>query len=231
MTENSESGGGRRKLILWIVILAVVIALVYVFVLGPGGLLSGLNPVEERGFQRDSYEIVIRPADLKVLLGISYTIQNDSRLSNEEVIGRMTTVEGKKYILETGRVDGWDLYMEKTTNSKIGPSAYRSMVELFETAAGAKKAFDRDWFWVYIDPENDQDYISEKSCDFGDECLFFIYDKVTPGSGIANVEYNIGFRYKNVLIQVFVKGADFETEEDDALDAAQLILDRLKEIE
>ncbi len=228
MTEKSESSGGRGKLILWIAIVAIVVILVYVFVLGPGGLLAGEgSPVEERGFQRDSFEIVLRPADLD----ISYTIQNDFRVSNDDVIRRMTAVEGKKYILETGRVDGWDLYMEKTNNTKIGPSGYRSKVELFETNDGASKAFDRDWFWVSIDPDNDPDYISEKSCDIGDECLFIIYDKVIPGSGIANVEYNIGFRYRNVLVQVFVKGADFETKEDDALDAAQLILDSLKEIE
>ena len=228
MTENSGSGGGKGKLILWIVIFAVVVILLYVFVFGPSGLLGGeANLVEERGFQRDSFELVLRPADLD----ISYTIQNDGRLSNEVIIGRMTALIGKTYILETGRVDGWDLYMEKTSNSKIGPSAYRSKVEFFETAAGASKAFDKDWFWVNIDPDNDPDYISEKSCDFGDECLFITYDKVIPGSGIANVEYNIGFRFNNVLIQVLVKGADFETKDNDALDAAQLILDSLKEIE
>ena len=179
MTENSEATGGKGKLILWIGILAIVVILLYVFVLGPGGLLSREgSPVSESGFQVDSFELVIRPEDLD----ISYESKSDTRLSNEEVIGRMTVAEGKKYIQETGRLDGWDMYMEKINIKDIGPSAYRSMVELFETNDGASKAFEKDWFWVYTNPENDPDYISEKSCDFGNECLFVTYDKVTPGS-------------------------------------------------
>ena len=230
MTENSESGGGKGKLILWIVILALVLILAYV-VLMPGGLLSGSGEVDKTGFRGDMHEIVIRPADLELLFGISYTIQHDSRLSNEEVIGRMTAAIGKEYIIETDRVDGWDLYLEKTNNSDIGPTSYRSKVEIFETNDGAKKAFGKDWLWVYTDPDMTPDEYIDKSCKFGNDCIFFMYDEVTPGSGITTVRYDIVFRYKNVLVQLFIKGTDLETNEDDALEAAQLMYDHLTEID
>lgn len=228
MSENSGSGGGKGKLILVIAIFAIVVIIVYVLVVGLGGEAS---PVEERGFIRDMHEIVINPADLEEILGIPYTIQNNSRLSNEEVIRLMTAQIGKEYILETGRVDGWDLYMEKTNYSDIGPSSYRSKVEIFETNEGAKKALSEDWFWVYTDPEKKPDEYIDKSCKFGSECLFFMNEEVTPGTGVANVQYHIVFRYQNVLVQLFVKGTDLETNEDQALEAAQLILDALKDIE
>lgn len=229
-TTDKKEKSGRRRLLIWIVIIGLlaVIALLVIMGGGPGGILSLFGgEVGRRDFVKEMHELVLRPEDLSV----AYNKQHDTRLSNNEVIGMMTVETGKRYILDTGRLDGWDLYMEKSSLTDFGPVAYKSRVEIFETTDGARKAFSEDWHWLYTDPEKEPDEYLDKNCKYGSECLFFLYDDTVPGSGTSIVQYDVVFRYKNVLVWVYARGSDIDTTEDHALDAAQLIYDRLTAID
>jgi len=216
-------------IVLVILVIAVVAFWVSISTGGAGSILGlGLGgPVDTNQFIRNMRAIALLNEDFS----IDYDHISDKHFTNDEVVGRMTLGEGKPYVIETGRVDGWETYLEKTNVRDIGPSVVRSRVEIFETVDGAKKAFGREFLWVYTDPNKTPDEILDKNCKYGDECLLLYYEEVTPGTTAMKVQWDIVFRYKNVVVWVLVRGSDIETYEQDAHDAAQIVLDGLEAIE
>jgi hypothetical protein len=55
-----------------------------------------------------------------------------------------------------------------------------------------------------------------------------MYDDFNQVSGISTLRYSVAFRYKNVLVWVSAKGLEMEIDENDVLDAAKAIYDRLQ---
>jgi hypothetical protein len=212
-------------IILVIVVIAVVIFSLQTSIGGITNILGSGDTISTAEFIRSMDRIVLKNNDFP----ISYQHTDESRFSNDEVIGEMTIEMGKTYIIETSRVDGWEMYIEKLNNKDIGPSIYRSRVEIFETVQGAKLAFSRDWLWVYTNPNKTPDEFIDQNCNFGDECLLFMYQEAKPGA-LTN-EWDVLFRYKNVIAWVMVRGSDLETFEQDALDAAQVVYDRILAID
>jgi hypothetical protein len=194
---------------------------------GIEGAVGGSEPINTNKFISNMHILTLRNDDFPV----NYKHTTNNRISNDKVIGMMTVEKGKSYIIDTGRVDGWDTYIEKLKPNDIGPSYYQSRVEIFETIQGAQTAFSPQYLWVYTNPNRAPGEISDDHCEFGDECLYLSSVDVTPGSTIVNVRWDYVFRYKNVIAWVYVKGTDIETFEEDAHDAAQKVYDRLLALE
>jgi hypothetical protein len=194
---------------------------------GIEGAVGGGKPISTTEFISNMHIITLKNDDFP----IAYKHTTNNRISNDQVIGMMTVEKGKTYILDTGRVDGWDTFIEKLDNKDIGPSSYESRVEIFETVEGAKTAFSPEYLWVYTNNNRAPDEILDDHCEFGDECLYLSYVDVTPGSTTVNVRWDYVFRYKNVIAWVYVKGTDIETFEEDAYNAAKTVYDRLLALE
>jgi hypothetical protein len=240
---------GRKGLIIGIIIILIIALIAYLlfFVWGTASGISSLadrvadiaggvaesvsildkETVDTTSFIRNMHLIVLRNDDFP----IDYKHTSNTRLSNEEIIGEMTVEKGKTYIIQSGRVDGWDTYIDKVYTKDIGPSIYQTRVEIFETTEGAEKAFSPEWLWVYTNPEKAPDKFIDENCQFGDECLLFTYTDLTPGSTTVKVRWDVVFRHKNIIAWVFVKGTDIETFEQDALDGAQVVYDRILALE
>jgi hypothetical protein len=194
---------------------------------GIEGAVGSSDPINTNKFISNMHILTLRNDDFP----IDYKHTTNSRLSNDKLIGMMTVAKGKPYILATGRVDGWDTYIEKVNVNDIGPNYYQSRVEVFETAEGAETAFSPEYLWVYTNPNRTPDEILDDNCEFGNECLYLSYVDVTPGSTTVNVRWDYVFRYKNVIVWVYVKGTDIETFEENAYDAAKMIYDRVLALE
>jgi len=194
---------------------------------GIEGAVGGSEPIDTNKFISNMHILTLKNEDFP----IDYKHTTNGRISNDKVIGMMTIEKGKTYIIDTGRVDGWDTYIEKLKPNDIGPSYYQSRVEIFETVDGAKTAFSPQYLWVYTNPNRAPDKILDDHCEFGDECLYLSYVDVTPGSTIVNVRWDYVFRVKNVIAWVYVKGSDVETFEEDAYNAAQTLYNRILALE
>ena len=248
MSEKGEQTQkkGTSRLILGIILIIILIIVVLLFFGSASGIASVADkvsdiaggvadsanifdgdPVETSKFVSNMHIITLRDSDFAV----SYKHSKNSRLSNDELLGLMTIEAGKTYLIQTGRVDGWDTYIEKLDNKDIGPSFYQTRVEIFETVEGAELAFSPEWLWVYTNIKRAPDEILDDNCEFGDECLYLSYVDTVPGSTIVNVRWDYVFRYKNIIAWVYVKGSDIETFEQDANDAAQLVYDRILALE
>jgi hypothetical protein len=225
-----KSNKGLLIGILIVFVILVIAMIVFWTQTSAGGIadIFGVGgTIDTNQFLRKMRDISLQNDDLS----IAYSSVTDKHFTNEEIAGRMTFEEGKPYVIETGRVDGWETYLEKTNARDIGPSVVRSRVEIFETVNGAKKAFSREFLWVYNDPERKPDEILDENCKYGDECLLLYYEEITPGATAIKVQWDIVFRYKNVVAWVLVRGSDIETYEQDVHDVAQIVLDNLEAID
>jgi hypothetical protein len=234
--KNSISqGGGSKKyfLIIGAIIIAVLVVAVILFGGGSslGGSLGSLgsgSSYDPNKFGSVQDQFVLTPEDFQV----SYFIVpgGKSPFTNKEVVEMVGQVPGKEYILKTGRIDGWETDLGKSNISDIGPSTYRSTVQIFETNDGASTAIGQDWFWS-TDNERAPNSIEESKCSVGDQCVLRSYQTYYVESGLTKVRYEVLFRHKNVLVWVSARGLDIETKEDNAIDAAETIFDRLKNLE
>ncbi len=191
-------------------------------ILGGGGVI---DPVNFRSIQDD---FVVRPEDLPD----EFHIVAGSELpwTNKSIVLEMGEVQGKTYISETGRVDGWQMRLKRTDRTDIAPAVVESTIEIFETKDGARLALSEDWFKAYQDEDRDPDFISG-GCNLGDECILYSYTDYDPATQLTYVRYEIAFVYENVLVWIGTDGLDIDHDESYLLDAAQVILDRLEELE
>jgi len=194
---------------------------------GIEGAVGGSEPIDTNLFISKMHTLTLKNDDFP----IAYNHTTNKQLANNQIIGMMTVEKGKTYILDTGRVNGWDTYIEKTNVNDIGPNFYQSRVEIFETIEGAETAFSPEYLWVYTNPNRAPDEILDDNCEFGNECLYLSYVDVTPGSTTMNLRWDYVFRYKNIIAWVYVKGSNIETFEEDAYDAAKIVYDRILALE
>jgi len=181
-----------------------------------------LDPEE---FAKSLGDYVLRPQDLPN----SYRVPQggERRVSNLGVIQEMGEVAGKHYIVNTGRVEGWYIQLERRKKEDIAPGALESAIELFESSDGAKLALGPEWFKAYKDENKTPTWI-EDSCDLGDECLFYYYQSIDPATNLTKLEYDVAFIYKNVLVWVMGRGLDIDTKSDYVMKAAEAVYKRLE---
>jgi hypothetical protein len=236
----SSDGKGRKSLVPLIVFLLFVIILLIsgvAFLLLSGGdsplSLAG-NLIGSSGFDQDTFivkmnKLVLTPDDMKD----RYTIVPGGNLhmSNSQLSNNMGAAFGKPFILNTGRVDGWDLSMERINPDDFTPEFVRSRVEIYETTDGASTALSEEWFWANQIEERMPDKFLDRSCNVGKDCLTFMYREVKPGAGTATERYDVAYRYDNIVVWVFIKGSEGEVTEDLVLEYGQMVLDKIKLLE
>ncbi|MDH3944526.1 MAG: hypothetical protein OEV06_10580 [Anaerolineae bacterium] len=188
----------------------------------------GLNTVDEEAFTRVQDDYVLRPEDIES----SYYVDSggEKRWANRSVILEMGEVPGKSYVAATGRVDGWYINLRRSDRTDITPATITNTVEVFEKSSGARLALSEEYFKAYHDEDEAFEFI-DRSCNFGSECILYTSEEFHPGSGLTTMRYDIAFVYKNVLVWISATGLDIELNQDDVIELAEIILDKLETFE
>jgi len=237
-SETSSKGSGRKSLVPLIIFLLFVIILlvggVGYLLLSGGNLPISLPSLGSSEVNQDTFivkmnSLVISPGDMES----KYTIipGGNLHMSNSQLSNNMGAAFGKPFILNTGRVDGWDMTMERVNPDDFTPEYLRNRVEIYETAEGASTALSEDWFWAYQVEDRLPDEFLDTSCNLGPDCLTFKYVEAKPGAGYAIERYDVAFRYQNVVGWVFIKGSFGEVSEELVLEYGQMLLDKIKLLE
>lgn len=238
MSENVQpvpkSGSKNLLVVLLVVIVLAIIGVTAFFLLGSGtsllsGSLLGSSEVPQAQFVVSMNKLVLRPQDMSVAYQI--TPGGDLNMSNAQLSNNLGGAFAKPLILNTGRVDGWDLAMERVNPNEFAPAYIRSRVEIFDDSSGAAASLSEDWFWAHQLEDRSPDQILDKSCKVGSDCFTFMYSEVKPGSGVIVERYDAALRYKNVAIWVMIKGQQGEVSEVLVLDYAQMVLDKVKAVQ
>ena len=205
-----------------VVVVLVILGAVYFFARGNA---NNVLPVNE--LVKEARYHVLRPDDLAANY---YLAQGGEKpLTNDHVILSMKVANGKQYILDTGRVDGWEITLLRSSNTDITPEKYNSSISIFETSEGASTALSPQYFWAYTNEDQQPDEILDESCKVGSECILFAYEDYNRVSGVTKMRYDVAFRYKNALVWVSAFGLDIETTPEHVLEAAEIIYQRLVE--
>jgi hypothetical protein len=167
-------------------------------------------------------DIMLIPDDLKV----EYTMQNDREVGNDRMINQINWGDGREYVARTGRINGWNTYMERT-NNEFAPFSYRTRVEVFETVEGAQLAFSDDWNFIFNDTNLEITEFLDLACAFGNECVLAFFEENIPGTTDFNSSYHLVFRYRNTIVYVFAKGLEGTTTEETVFEVADLMISRL----
>ncbi|MGD8634208.1 MAG: hypothetical protein PVF85_11600 [Anaerolineales bacterium] len=170
----------------------------------------------------DNY--VLRPADLPD----EYRIPPgaEQRVSNLGIIQNWGEVRGKRYLVTTGRVEGWWLELERKNKEDIAPYTFQSSIELFESSEGAKLALSPEWFKAYAEDAPEPAWL--EGCDLGDECVFYFYEQLDPTTELTNLRYEVAFAYKNTLVWVMGYGLDIDVTPEYVMNAAEAMYTKLE---
>lgn len=192
------------------------------------GFLGGGQTFDADKFMRVQDDFVLRPDDFE----IGYFVKSDgeSRRGNRQMILEMGEVEGKSYIVETGRVDGWYINLRKSDSTDIAPSTYTNTIDIFETRTGARLAISPEIFKAFNDDSREYEFL-DKNCNYGDECILYTSERFDPATGLTIIRYDVAFVYGNVLVWISATGLDVDISEDQIHDAAQIIIDKLEGFE
>lgn len=172
-------------------------------------------------------QFVLRPTDLpheyKILPG------GEKPYGNSVLLYDMGEVQAKRYIVETGRVAGWVLELERVHKADIIPYTLFSQVELFENVEGAETAFSEAWLPVYQEDEENPRVVHwvEDGCDFGDECLMYYYETLEAATELTRIQYEIAFRYENMTAWIMGRGLDIDMNPEYMLDAAEIVYQKI----
>lgn len=188
------------------------------------GLLGGGRTYDAQDLVRAQADFVLRPADFEV----DYFVESDGekRRGNRLVILEMGEVEGKEFVLETGRVDGWYINLRKNDRTDIAPSTYTNTIDIFETREGARLAFSPEKFKAYNNADREFEFL-DKSCNYGNDCILYTSERHDPATGLTVIRYDVAFLYGNALVWISVTGLDIDISEDHIHEAAQIVLEKM----
>lgn len=224
MSENQGKTGnaGLKALIVIILLVVIGVALFLLFGANASGFETG-------SFSKITRQFVLRPEDF----AIDYHIDpsGESPISNDELVLLMGTAAGKEFVTTTGRIDGWETTLLRTNENDIGAQKVKNSVSIFEAADGAEMALEPQYLWQYATPdEPPQDYVTD-NCNVGSNCTMYTSEEFFTVSGLTVIRYDVTFTYRNAGVWVSISGLDIEIDEGDALDAANLMLEKLKNYE
>ena len=192
------------------------------------GIFGGTQTLDAEEFAKVQNDYVLRPDDLEV----NYFIESggEKRRSNRLIILEMKEVEGKNYVLDTGRVDGWYVNLRKSDRTDIAPSTYTNTIDIFETKAGARLALSPEYFKAYTDDEREFEFLDE-NCNYGNECILYTAERFDAATGLTVIRYDVAFVYGNVLVWISATGLDVDISEEDIHEATQIVVDKLEGFE
>jgi len=223
---------GNRPWMIAILALLIILGGLVIFAALAGGtglaiVNSNANKViAPEAFVRVQNDHVLRPSDMAY--GYHVPAGEEVRYGNDYYIGQFGEYQGKSFIVETGRVDGWKLRIKRDSSKDITPAVFESYVEVYETADGASLALSPEWFWAYNDADRAPDEFVKNGCDIGQECLLFTYEDFDPATGLTTERYDVAFRYHNIITWVSGRSLDIEISQSDVLNAAQTLYDKLQ---
>ena len=203
-------------------------ALIFVALDSNIGLFGGTQTLDAEEFAKVQNDYVLRPDDLEV----NYFIESggEKRRGNRLIILEMKEVEGKNYVLDTGRVDGWYVNLRKSDRTDIAPSTYTNTIDIFETKEGARLALSPEYFKAYSDDEREFEFLDE-NCNYGDECILYTAERFDAATGLTVIRYDVAFVYGNVLVWISATGLDVDISEEDIHEATQIVVDKLEGFE
>ena len=203
-------------------------ALIFVALDSNIGLFGGTQTLDSEEFAKVQNDYVLRPDDLEV----NYFIESggEKRRGNRLIILEMKEVEGKNYVLDTGRVDGWYVNLRKSDRTDIAPSTYTNTIDIFETKEGARLALSPEYFKAYSDDEREFEFLDE-NCNYGDECILYTAERFDAATGLTVIRYDVAFVYGNVLVWISATGLDVDISEEDIHEATQIVVDKLEGFE
>lgn len=230
----SESVMNKPRSNSTLVILLVVVVLILIgvvaFLLLGGAAVTGLLSTGGSAYPQDQFivkmdKLALRPEDMDT----SYRIAQGGNLhmDNSQLTKNMGSVYAKPFIQNTGRVDGWDISMERVDLNAFAPEFVRSRVEYYGDAGGASDALSKDWFWAYQVEERMPDEFISENCKLGSDCVLFMYSEAKPGAGNIIERYDVAFREQNVVIWVSIKGVQGEVSADLVMDYGQMVLNKV----
>lgn len=192
------------------------------------GIFGGTQTLDAEEFAKVQNDYVLRPDDLEV----NYFIKSggEKRRGNRLIILEMKEVEGKNYVLDTGRVDGWYVNLRKSDRTDIAPSTYTNTIDIFETKEGARLALSPEYFKAYSDDEREFEFLDE-NCNYGDECILYTAERFDAATGLTVIRYDVAFVYGNVLVWISATGLDVDISEEDIHEATQIVVDKLEGFE
>lgn len=192
------------------------------------GIFGGTQTLDAEEFAKVQNDYVLRPDDLEV----NYFIESggEKRRGNRLIILEMKEVEGKNYVLDTGRVDGWYVNLRKSDRTDIAPSTYTNTIDIFETKEGARLALSPEYFKAYSDDEREFEFLDE-NCNYGDECILYTAERFDAATGLTVIRYDVAFVYGNVLVWISATGLDVDISEEDIHEATQIVVDKLEGFE
>jgi hypothetical protein len=184
-----------------------------------GNLLDAEAMIERFG------NYVLRPEDLPH----SYSLSEGGELhiTTRRLINEMGELEAKTYVRNTGRIDGWWMKLDRTNKEDFAPGSFESMIELFDSQAGAQAAIAPENYQLHQD-ESRAYQLVDGGCDLGDRCEFYYSEKEEPTTELVIAQYNIAFTYKNAFVWVMSRGLIIDMEADYILDAARSVLAKLE---
>lgn len=251
MTQNTTVVKPNRSVNVW-VILALVLLFVLVLAVAAGAFLLFSDRPDEvslpgvsaggavdtilggREFDQDLFivkmdQLTLVPADLTDKY--QYAPGGTIRFDNNQLIKNMGAAYGKPFISTTGRVDGWDVMLERSDPYAYSPEFIRNRVEIYESANGASLALSDDWYWAFNIEGRQPDEMLDKSCNIGSDCMTYMYKIVEPAKGAIVEQYELAYRYQNIVVWVMIKGVQGEVNEALLLEYGQVILDKLSALE
>ncbi|MFN2143805.1 MAG: hypothetical protein ACK2T7_00555 [Anaerolineales bacterium] len=224
MSENEmdKVKSNRTPLLLLILVLVIVAAAAaYFFLIRPGQ-----TPADTESLLLNIDELVLRPKDLPG----TYNTETSTHYTNAQIVNVMGAALGKTYAIQTGRVDGWQVYYVRSSANQLAPEFIFNRTEVFENTQGASLALSDEFFQAYTDEDKAPDQWLDRSCSYGQECILYSYREVKAGAGVATVRIDMAFRYKNVLIWMYVKGQEGEATEQQLFDFADILINRIDDL-
>ncbi|HEY62808.1 MAG TPA: hypothetical protein G4N95_09190 [Anaerolineae bacterium] len=223
------------------IILVVAVMMVFATILSACALLTQVSGIITKKVASSISNADLKPEDVQIAMNDlvlrpddlpdEYRIppSGESRYANLAVINERGELQGKKYIVATGRVDGWRINLVRSNKEDIAPSYFESTIEVFETSEGAALAISPDWYKAYL-TEGEPPTL-EDGCNIGNACLLYHSSKHDPATNLTTVRYEVAFTYRNLLVWVMGRGLDVDVTPDYVLNAAQTVYDKIVQYE
>jgi hypothetical protein len=176
----------------------------------------------------DTRVITGHPKDYQLevgdLDGLYYTDPEwDFSRTNAEIVEDQGQDVGNRYLLDTGRIDGYVRCFHRVNDTITAPLELCAYITFFQTAEGASFAFSSE---VENESLNNPQASTVSLPTIGDESIILLFEQ-RSSTGEMEAEYYVNFRVRNVVVYVFGFGLIEDVDVDYLVDIAGKVLDKL----
>lgn len=181
---------------------------------------------DNRVINIDPYELLLKkdllPKDGRYYLPASNWT---SPHRNSEVVSGWGVEEGRVYLAETGRVDGWWVIYLRGTIKFLGPEEVYDNVVLYKDERGAALVMTK--YSTCLNEENGYTHL-ESEFVVGDMTNVCRWQEMQPG-GVNRVSYRIEFSHRNVYHALQAYGWEYEIDPSFLENVAISLLEQLEQ--